>query len=158
MANFYPQNLTIFVGVNNTVRWYNSNQFDVIEVSASDGSFSTGTIRSSNLSRPITFNTPGFYSYHGTQPSPNGPMTFAGGTIRVVGAIVITTTKVYIVTTTATSTTSSVSTLTRSIRSTVTETTLVGGSTGALGAEELAVVAAAVALVVGFVIGLRVRR
>ena len=160
MPYFYPQNLTLFVGVNNSVRWYNSNNFDLKNVSADDGSFSTGIIRSNNFSMPVIFNTPGNYPYHGVGPSPNGPAPFGGGRIRVVSAIVVTTTRVYLVTTTATTISSSVSTVTDTISSVVTERSSVPTESAlkVQGVEGFAVVAVGIALAVGFVIGLKSRR
>jgi len=157
---FYPQNLTVFVGVNNTVRWYDGVGADVLNIMANDGSFSTGVIRSSNFSKTITFYVPGTYSYRGIGPSANGPTDFGGGTIRVISAIVVTTTKVYTFTTTATRISTSTTTTTSISTSTTTSipTPTAPGSFISLGGEIITVTAVAVAAVAGAWVGSRLKR
>lgn len=61
--NVRPKTITIVLGKNNTVMWYNTDR-DPSTIIADDGSWTTGLIPSCN-SATVTFNKTGIYEYHG---------------------------------------------------------------------------------------------
>jgi plastocyanin len=146
---FYPQNITVFIGLNNTVRWFSSS--GSASVTANDGSFSTGTFMDPNLSRSITLSTPGTYPYRNTVGYS------LGGTIRVVSAIVVTTTKTYLFTTTSSSATTLTNTATITTTEATTATVTAGSATDLRDLQIFTVTAIAVTAVASAWVGSRLR-
>jgi plastocyanin len=61
---FSPDNITVVIGVNNTVTWTN-NDISIHTVTANDGSFDSGYLNG-GASFSYTFTRPGIYQYHCT--------------------------------------------------------------------------------------------
>jgi plastocyanin len=83
LANFSPADVTLVIGVNNTVVLKNEDMADHTITSNPGDSFSfdTGDISGLSSSAPIVFTTPGVYPYHCTfHPS------FMHGTITVLAS------------------------------------------------------------------------
>jgi len=59
---FTPDNITVLIGVNNTVIWTN-NDSSIHTVTANDGSFDSGYLNT-GASYTYTFTQPGVYEYH----------------------------------------------------------------------------------------------
>jgi len=68
LANFSPANVTLVIGVNNTIVLKNEDMADHTLTSNPGDSFSfdTGDISGLSSSAPIVFTTPGVYPYHCT--------------------------------------------------------------------------------------------
>ena len=68
LANFSPANVTLVIGVNNTIVLKNEDLADHTLTSNPGDSFSfdTGDISGLSSSAPIVFTTPGVYPYHCT--------------------------------------------------------------------------------------------
>jgi plastocyanin len=62
LNGFFPQKLTLVIGVNNSVYWVNDD-YSVHTVTANDGSFDSGFIQPGG-NFTYTFTTPGTYRYH----------------------------------------------------------------------------------------------
>jgi len=60
-TGYDPDNITVVIGVNNTVIWTN-NDNEAHTVTASDGSFDSGNMNA-GASFAYTFTTPGTYTY-----------------------------------------------------------------------------------------------
>ncbi len=62
-ASFYPAQLTLVIGVNNTVIWTNTDVNTPHSATARDGSFASPTIQG-NQTWSYTFTKPGTYQYY----------------------------------------------------------------------------------------------
>ena len=77
--SFNPANITVIIGVNNTVTWTNQQTGVPHTVTSDDGSWSSSTL-STGQSFTHTFTTPGTFGYH------CNIHTYMKGTVTVVGS------------------------------------------------------------------------
>lgn len=62
-ASFYPAQVTIVIGINNTVIWTNTDVNTPHSATATDGSFASPTIQG-NQTWSYTFTKPGTYQFY----------------------------------------------------------------------------------------------